>query len=85
MGMILFEVYKEYYKQSNLLGKVIPLKELIAPIPLKEYIRPHLVNFFKFKRINEGFFVITIEHERKTFIVDCELKDEMITKMEIHF
>lgn len=84
-GVIFFEVYKGYYNKNNLLGGVIPLAETNPPFLLKEYIKPSLLNFFKYKKIDEGFFVITIKYEKKTFIIDCELKNRMIAKMEIHF
>lgn len=83
--MIFFEVYKEYCSKNNLLGGVIPLIEFNPPVLLKEYIKLPLLNFFKYKKINEGFFVITIKYEKKIFIIDCELKNRMIAKMEIHF
>lgn len=83
--MIFFEVYKEYFSKNNLLGGVIPLIEFNPPVLLKEYIKPSLLNFFKYKKIKEGFFVITIKYEKKIFIIDCELKDKMIAKMEMHF
>lgn len=83
MEAICLDVYKEYCHKSTLLGRVIPLVGINAPMSLKDYIKPYALKFFKFKRINEGFFVITMEYEKKTFMIECEIKDGVILKMEI--
>lgn len=85
MKFICIDIYEEYHHKNNLLGRVIPLVDSMPLFPTKEHIEPHLLSFFKFHKILEGFFVFMLTYEKKAFMGNCELKEGGDFKMEIYF